>query len=213
MNRDDTLTPGPGGADGPEPGAGIDLERRRALTLAASAAGGAATAAAAWPFLASMAPSERARALAAPVEVDISGMRPGELMTVEWRGKPVWVLLRTHEMLRTLGDHDAVLADPESRDSIQPAYCRNPQRSIKPEVLVTVALCTHLGCIPSYRPEGDPAAQIAHAGFYCPCHGSKFDIAARVYRNVPAPTNLVIPRHKYLADTRILVGEDGERSG
>jgi ubiquinol-cytochrome c reductase iron-sulfur subunit len=140
-------------------------------------------------------------------------MKPGELMTVEWRGKPVWVLLRTDGMLRTLGDHDAVLADPASRNSIKPAYCRNAQRSTKPEVLVTVALCTHLGCIPSYRPERDPAAQIVHAGFYCPCHGSKLDIAARVYRNVPAPTNLVIPRHKYLADTRILVGEDGERSG
>ena len=210
MNPDQTLPAGP--VEPPDPEA-VDLERRRALTLAVSAAGGAATAAATWPFLASMAPSERARALGAPVEVDVSGMKPGELMTVEWRGKPVWILRRSDEMIRTLGDHDAVLADPDSRESIQPPYCRNPQRSIKPELLVAVALCTHLGCIPSYRPAGDPVAGIAHAGFYCPCHGSKFDIAARVYRNVPAPTNLVIPRHRYLAETRILIGEDDARGG
>jgi ubiquinol-cytochrome c reductase iron-sulfur subunit len=195
----------------PEPST-TDLQRRCALTLAVSAAGGAATAALAWPFLASMAPSERARALGAPAEVDTASVKPGELMTVEWQGKPVWVLRRTDEMIQTLGKHHQLLADPESHRSIQPEYCRNPQRSIKPEVFVTIALCTHLGCIPSYRPEGDPAVDIAHAGFYCPCHGSKFDAAARVYKNVPAPTNLVIPRHKYLSDTRLLVGEDGRRA-
>ncbi len=188
-----------------------DLARRRALTVATCAAGGAATAAVAWPFLASLAPSERARALGAPAETDIGALQPGELMTVEWQGKPVWILRRTDEMLRTLGDHDPLLADPESAHSIQPPYCENPGRSIKPEILVAVALCTHLGCVPSYRPQGDPAAGIAHAGFYCPCHASKFDVAARVYRNVPAPTNLVIPRHAYLSDARLLIGED--RSG
>jgi ubiquinol-cytochrome c reductase iron-sulfur subunit len=185
-----------------------DLARRRALTVATCAAGGAATTALAWPFLASLAPSERARALGAPGEADIGTLEPGELATVEWHGKPVWILRRTEEMVRTLEDHDQLLADPTSVHSIQPPYCENPQRSIKPELFVTVALCTHLGCVPSYRPHGDPAAGIAHAGFYCPCHGSKFDIAARVFRNVPAPTNLVIPRHVFLSDRRLLIGDD-----
>ena len=186
----------------------VDLKRRCTLTLAASAAGGAATAAVAWPFLASLEPSDRARALGAPVEADISNLNPGELMTVEWQGKPVWVLRRTDEMIERLGQHHEVLSDPESHRSLQPEYCRNPRRSIKPDVFVTVALCTHLGCIPSYRPAGDAAAQLVHAGFYCPCHGSKFDVAGRVYKNVPAPTNLEIPRHAYLSETRILTGTD-----
>jgi ubiquinol-cytochrome c reductase iron-sulfur subunit len=186
----------------------IDRKRRRALRLAASAAGGAATTAALWPFLASLAPSERARALGAPVEVEIARLRPGELMTVGWRGKPVWVLRRTDEMIETLGRHHQLLADPESHRSEQPPYARNPQRSIKPDVFVTIALCTHLACIPSYRPKGDAVAKIPHAGFFCPCHGSKFDVAGRVYKNVPAPKNLVIPQHMYVSDTRIVVGTD-----
>jgi ubiquinol-cytochrome c reductase iron-sulfur subunit len=189
-------------------GQDVDLKRRRALTLAASAAGGATTGAAAWPFLASLEPSERARALGVPVEADIASLQPVELMTVEWQGKPVWVLRRTDEMIKTLSEHHEALSDPESHGSVQPEYARNPQRSIKPDVLVTVALCTHLGCVPSYRPEADAAAQLVHAGFYCPCHGSKFDVAGRVYKNVPAPTNLVIPRHVYLSGTRILIGDD-----
>lgn len=185
----------------------VDLNRRKALLLATTAAGGAATAAAVWPFIASLEPSERAKAAGAPVEVDIAGVAPGELLTVEWRGKPVWILRRTDEMIRELPKHQQVLADPESHKSEQPEYAQNSERSIKPEVFVTVALCTHLGCIPSYTREGDPAHGIQHAGFYCPCHGSKFDVAGRVYANVPAPTNLVIPEHTYLSETRILIGD------
>lgn len=186
----------------------VDLERRKALLLATAAAGGAATAAAVWPFVASLEPSERAKAMGAPVEVDIGGIAAGELKTIEWRGKPVWILHRTAEMVAELPKHHQVLADPESHKSEQPRYAENPQRSIKPDLFVAVALCTHLGCIPSYRPNGDAANNVLHAGFYCPCHGSKFDVAGRVYANVPAPTNLVIPPHTYLTDNRLLIGED-----
>ncbi|MDA8254288.1 MAG: ubiquinol-cytochrome c reductase iron-sulfur subunit [Betaproteobacteria bacterium] len=183
---------------------------RRKLVVAASAAGTVAAVGSAIPLVASLAPSERARAASAPVEADFSKLVPGELMTVEWRGKPVWILRRTPEMIERLKTLDTRLRDPESEKPQQPEYCQNPWRSRKPEFFIAVAICTHLGCVPTFRKEVAPADLGPEwpGGFYCPCHGSKFDFAGRVFRNVPAPLNLEVPRHKYLADTRLLVGED-----
>lgn len=145
------------------------------------------------------------------MEVDIGELKEGELRTVEWRGRPVWILRRTRDMLAGLGPAEAQLSDPASRvASQQPEYARNAARSIQPELLFSVALCTHLGCIPSYHPEPDSLQPGWPGGFYCPCHGSKFDPAGRVYRGSPAPTNLVIPPHRYLSATTILVGDDGK---
>ena len=163
------------------------------------------------PFIASMNPSAKARAAGAPVEADISKLEPGALLRVKWRGKPVWVVSRTEEMLAALPELDPMLADPNSAASIQPSYCQNATRSIKPQFLVAVGICTHLGCAPTYRPEVAPAdlGPEWKGGFFCPCHGSRFDLAGRVYAGVPAPTNLVIPKHTYVSETTILVGEDG----
>jgi ubiquinol-cytochrome c reductase iron-sulfur subunit len=172
--------------------------------------GGLGLVAATAPFVASMAPSERARAAGAPVEVDLAPIGPGALTTVEWRGRPVWILHRTKAMLGTLSGHDGELADPLSEQSEQPPYARNRPRSIKPDYLVLTAICTHLGCIPSFRPQPGAADIGADwpGGFYCPCHGSRFDLAGRVFRNVPAPRNMEVPPHTYLSDTRLMVGED-----
>ena len=174
------------------------------------AAGGAASAAAAWPFLASMEPSERAKALGAPVEADISELEPGTMMTVEWQGKPVWIVNRTKEMLASLEKSARLLADPDSKRSQQPDYARNPYRAIKPEYLVVVGICTHLGCSPTpkFQPGQADMGTDWSGGFLCPCHGSRFDLSARVYANMPAPTNLVVPSYKYLSDTRLLIGDD-----
>ena len=185
---------------------------RRQLLLATSVAGGAATAAVAVPFVASLTPSERAKAAGAPVEADISKLAPGEKMIVEWQGKPVWIVRRTEEMLGTLEGVEDELADPNSEKSIQPEYAQNRARSIKPEYLVVVGICTHLGCSPSEKfKSGEASGPGAEwpGGFLCPCHGSTFDLAARVYAGKPAPTNLDIPPHKYLAETTLLIGEDG----
>jgi ubiquinol-cytochrome c reductase iron-sulfur subunit len=186
---------------------------RRNLLLATSAVGGAAAVATAVPFVASLTPSERAKAAGAPVEADISKLAPGEMMTVEWRGKPVWILRRTPEMLASLDKTDDKVTDPASEEPQQPAYATNKHRSINPEYLVTVGICTHLGCSPSEKfkvgAEGGMTADWP-GGFLCPCHGSLFDLAGRVYKSMPAPTNLEIPPHHYLADTTILVGEDGK---
>jgi len=187
----------------------VDPDRRVWLT-ATSVAGGAGLVATAVPLVSSMAPSERARAMGAPVEVDVSGIRPGELKTVEWRGQPVFVLRRSAEMLDALNRHDDLLADPGSRRSDQPAYTANAERSIKPDIAVMVGISTHLGCIPTFRPTPG-AADIGASwpgGFYCPCHGSKFDFAGRVFKNVPAPTNLIVPAHHFASDSRLLVGVD-----
>lgn len=188
----------------------VDTGRRRFLTLATSAVGGVAAAGVATPFVMSFFPSERAKAAGAPVEVDISKLEPGQKINVEWRGKPVWVLSRTKEQLANLPKLDDKLVDPKSDMEQQPAYCKNEFRSIKPELLVAVGICTHLGCSPTHRPDIAPADLGPEwvGGFYCPCHGSKFDLAARVFKGVPAPKNLEIPPHKYLADTRLLIGED-----
>ena len=191
--------------------AALDRSRRTwiAITCGAGAVGGVATAV---PFVSTFTPSERARAAGAPVRVDISALQPGEKLTVEWRGKPVWILRRTSEMLESLKKTDAQVADPNS-DRTQyptPEYAKNEWRSIKPEYWVALALCTHLGCIPSIRKEVAPAdlGPDWPGGYYCPCHGSKFDFAGRVFRNVPAPLNLEIPKHRFLSGTRLLIGTD-----
>lgn len=189
---------------------GVDLGRRKALVEVTAAAGGLAIAAAAVPFVANLAPSERAKAAGAPVRADLSKLAAGELMTVEWRGQPVWVLRRTGDMVRRLADIRDRLLDPDSSRKQQPEYCRNATRSIRPDVLVAVGICTHLGCVPTFRKDVAPAdlGPDWPGGFYCPCHGSKFDFAGRVYRNVPAPLNLVIPPHHYAGPTEVLIGED-----
>jgi ubiquinol-cytochrome c reductase iron-sulfur subunit len=188
-----------------------DADRRLWLG-AATVAGAAGLVTTAVPFVASLAPSEKARALGAPVEVDVGSLRPGELRTVEWRGKPMFVLRRTPEMIDALARHDALLADPQSRRSEQPKAARNDLRSIRPELAVIEAVCTHLGCVPTFRPTpGSPdiGAQWP-GGFYCPCHGSKFDLAGRVFKNVPAPTNLSVPPHRYVSETALLIGAHPE---
>lgn len=188
---------------------GADDERR--LWLGACAAMGAAAATGvAVPLLSSLVPSERARAMGAPVEVDLASMAPGELKVVEWRGKPVWVLRRTPEMLAGLAALAPVLADPDSKRPQQPDYATNPHRSIRPEFLVAIGICTHLGCSPTAVSKDSPNPSVGAdwpGGFFCPCHGSTFDLAGRVFRNKPAPTNLEVPPHRY-AGTRLVIGED-----
>ncbi len=192
----------------------VNRGKRRFLIAATAAVGGVAAAAVAVPFLSSLLPSQRAKAGGAPVEVDISKIEPGMILNVEWRGKPVWIVNRTKDMLDLLAKHDDRLVDPTSIANQQPEYCRNATRSIKPEFLVAVGVCTHLGCSPTFRKEVGPADLGADwpGGFFCPCHGSRFDLAARVFKGVPAPTNLVIPPHKYLDNNRILISDDIKRS-
>ncbi|WP_293007596.1 ubiquinol-cytochrome c reductase iron-sulfur subunit [Nitrosomonas sp.] len=188
--------------------------RRKFLVAATSVAGGVAGAAIATPFLLSMMPSERAKAAGAPVEVDISKLESGMLLMVEWRGRVVWILRRTPEMLETLEKIEDELADPNSEKNQQPEYAKNRTRSIKPEILVTEGICTHLGCSPVFRKDIAPADLGPDwlGGFFCPCHGSKFDLAGRVYKHVPAPTNMVVPPHVYLSDSRLLIGSESEGS-
>jgi len=189
---------------------GVNLGRRRFLGVATGVTSAVGVAFVAVPFLASWKPSARARALGAPVEVDISKLEEGALLRVEWRGKPVWVLKRTPEMLERIGQADDMVRDPESEQPQQPDYAANHFRSIKPEVLVVIGSCTHLGCSP--MPRFEPGAAELGAdwpgGFFCACHGSKFDLAGRVWRGVPAPLNLVVPPHRYVDESTILVGVD-----
>ncbi|HYL87153.1 MAG TPA: ubiquinol-cytochrome c reductase iron-sulfur subunit [Burkholderiales bacterium] len=188
---------------------------RRNLIVATSAVGGAAGVGAAVPFVASMWPSERARAAGAPVEVDLSRIAPGEMGVVEWRGKPVWILRRTKEMLESLKKIEPRLSDPDSKASDQPKYAENEYRSKNPEVLVLVGVCTHLGCSPQEKPADAKAEMGADwpGGFYCPCHGSKFDLAGRVFKGSPAPLNLVVPPYTMVSDSKIVVGEDEKTKG
>jgi ubiquinol-cytochrome c reductase iron-sulfur subunit len=188
---------------------------RRNLIIATSAVGGAASLGVAVPFVWSMWPSERAKAAGGPVEADISALAPGELMIVEWRSKPVWVMRRTKEMLEDLKKVDGKVTDPTSSVPEQPDYAKNEYRSIKPEVLVLVGICTHLGCSPKPKSAEDKAEMGAEwgGGFYCPCHGSKFDLAGRVYKGSPAPKNLEVPKYTFLSDTKILIGEDKQSKG
>lgn len=190
-----------------------DVSRRRWIAIT-SVAGAAGAAAAAVPFVSMMQPSERAKAAGAPVEVDIGALEPGSMLRVEWRGKPVWVLRRTPEMLQSLKTTDDDVSDPNSkRPGVTPEYAQNEYRSIKPEYLVVVGICSHLGCSPTEKLQ--PGAQPSlpddwPGGFLCPCHGSTFDIAGRVFKNKPAPDNLEVPPHMYLSDTRLLIGEDNK---
>jgi ubiquinol-cytochrome c reductase iron-sulfur subunit len=190
----------------------VDCGRRR-LLVATAAAGGAAGVVAVVPFVASLLPSERAKSAGAPVEADISKLAPGEMMTVEWRGKPVWIIHRTKEMLDGLAKLDDKLVDPQSNKEMQPEYCKNAYRSIKPEIMVAVGICTHLGCSPSekFKTGAESGVDADWAGgFLCPCHGSTFDLAGRVYKSKPAPDNLEVPPYKYLSDARIVIGEDSK---
>jgi ubiquinol-cytochrome c reductase iron-sulfur subunit len=188
---------------------------RRNLVVATSLVGGAATVGAAVPFVASMLPSERAKAAGAPVEVDISRLAPGELGVYEWRGKPVWVIRRTPEMIESLKAVVPNLTDPQSKASTQPKYAMNEHRSTKPAIMVMEGVCTHLGCSPQLKP-ADAKGEMGGdwvGGFYCPCHGSKFDYAGRVFRGAPAPTNLVVPPYSFVSDSTLVIGEDKEKKG
>jgi ubiquinol-cytochrome c reductase iron-sulfur subunit len=187
---------------------------KRTWIIASSCAGAIGAGFVAVPFIKSFEPSERARAAGAPVEVDISALKPGEKLTVEWRGQPVWIVRRTPEQIAALPKLDPELADPKSQrnpDELTPPYARNENRSIKPEFLVTVGICTHLGCSPSDKFVPGPQPSLPNdwaGGFLCPCHGSTFDMAGRVFKDKPAPDNLRIPPHVYLSDSRILIGEE-----
>jgi ubiquinol-cytochrome c reductase iron-sulfur subunit len=190
----------------------LDQGKRRFLIAATGVAGGIAGAATAVPFVASMLPSERAKAAGAPVEADIGNLAPGEMTRVEWRGKPVWIVRRTKEMLESVVQNDGKVADPKSvrNKDLTPDYARNEYRSIKPEYLVVVGICSHLGCSPvdKFKAQAEAFEADWKGGFYCPCHGSLFDLAGRVYKNKPAPDNLAVPPHTFLSDTKILIGED-----
>ena len=191
----------------------IDVGRRRMLIAATAAMGGVGAVYVATPFILSMHPSARAQAAGAPVEVDVSKLEPGQLMTVEWRGKPVWILRRNEEMLENLKTLDAQLRDPKSDElTQQPAYAKNEYRSINPEYMVMIGICTHLGCAPTFRPEVAPAdlGPEWKGGFFCPCHGSRYDLAGRVYAGVPAPSNLVVPPYHFTLSTQLVVGVDPE---
>ncbi len=193
---------------------GVDNSKRQFLTAALTVVGAVGAGYLTVPFLSQMRPSAKAMAAGAPVEVDLSKMEPGQLIRVAWRGKPVWVLQRTPEVLATLNTLEPKLADPQSAASIQPASSANPLRSIKPEIFVAIGLCTHLGCSPTFRPEIAPhdLGEDWKGGFFCPCHGSWFDLAGRVFRGVPAPTNLEIPPYRYVTDNLMIIGEDNDEA-
>ncbi|BBP03050.1 ubiquinol-cytochrome c reductase iron-sulfur subunit [Sulfuriferula plumbiphila] len=192
----------------------IDMNRRRFLIAATAAVGGAGFVMTAYPFVMSMMPSQKALAEGGPIDADIRPIEPGMLVTFAWRKQPVWVLHRTQAMLDRLGKHDQLLLDPLSQQPQQPVYCQNATRSIKPEYFVAIGICTHLGCIPTYRREVGAPDLGANwpGGFFCPCHGSKYDLAGRVFKDVPAPLNLKIPEHTYLSATRLLIGADKKAS-
>lgn len=189
----------------------VDEKRRRLLLVATSAAGAALAGGAAAPLLVSWFPSAKALAAGAPVEADLSKLEPGQQITLEWRGKPVWVLKRTPEMLERLGQNTPLLADPESKAAKQPDYVKGAERSIRPEIFVVEGVCTHLGCSPTLKKEVGAASDMGAdwpGGYYCPCHNSRFDLAARVFKGSPAPTNLPIPPHRFVGNDVVVVGED-----
>ena len=191
----------------------VDTGRRKMLTVSASVVGAVGAAVAVVPFLSTMSPSARALAAGAPVEVDVSKLEPGQKIQVEWRRKPVWIVRRSEEMVSNLSKTEAKVRDPDSQEpGQQPAFAQNQTRSLRPDVLVLVGICTHLGCSPTFRPELAPEDLGPDwvGGFYCPCHGSFFDMAGRVYKNVPANKNLEVPPYKYLSDNVLVVGELGE---
>jgi ubiquinol-cytochrome c reductase iron-sulfur subunit len=190
----------------------IDEKRRQFLVVATTAMAGLGLVASGIPFAAAWLPSKEAEAAGGPVEVDISNLEPGQLLIVEWRGKPVWILRRTKQMLDRLVATESQLRDPDSLVEQQPAYAHNRHRSINPEYLVLIGICTHLGCSPLYRPDLGGLAGEWQGGFYCPCHGSKFDLAGRVMKGVPAPINLEVPPYKFLNDKTIVIGEEAEKN-
>jgi ubiquinol-cytochrome c reductase iron-sulfur subunit len=192
----------------------VDAGRRHFLTVATVATAAAGAAFVAVPFLASWKPSARAKAMGAPVEIDIGKLEPGAIVKVEWRGKAIFVVHRTPEMLAQLQGVDGLLRDPGSLESEQPEFARNEARALKPEYLVMVGVCTHLGCAPldKFTPGDVTVAADWKGGFFCPCHGSKFDMSGRVYKNVPAPTNLPVPPYRFVSDTRIQIGAEGENA-
>lgn len=188
-----------------------DGSKRRLLIAATAGVGAVGAAFVATPFILSMTPSARAKAAGAPVEVDLSKLEPGMMITVEWRGRPVWIIRRTKEMLDSLPKAADKVADPESDQPLQPDYAKNANRSVKPEILVVIGICTHLGCSPTAKLAIGPESGLGEdwpGGFLCPCHGSKFDLAGRVFKGMPAPVNLEVPQYQYLSDTRLLIGED-----
>lgn len=189
---------------------GIDNKRRHFLTAAATVVGGVGALATAVPFVSALSPSAKTKAIGGPVEVDIGGLNPGEMKVEKWRGKPVWILRRSEASLADLNGMADKLRDPDSDVEQQPAYAKNYYRSVNPEYLVVVGLCTHLGCSPRYLARDDDHDLGADwkGGFFCPCHGSKFDLAGRVYKGVPAPANLVVPRYQFISDSKILIGDD-----
>ena len=191
----------------------VDEKRRRLLLVATSGAGAVIAGVATAPLLVSWFPSAKALAAGAPVEADISKLEPGQQITLEWRGKPVWVLRRTPEMVSRLAQNGAFLADPESQASKQPDYVKGPGRSIKPEVFIVEGVCTHLGCSPTLKKEVGAASDMGAdwpGGYYCPCHNSRFDLAARVFKGSPAPTNMTVPPHRYASDAVVVIGEDAK---
>jgi ubiquinol-cytochrome c reductase iron-sulfur subunit len=190
----------------------IDEERRRFLLTTTGVLGGVGALCALTPFVSSWMPSAKAQAAGAPVQVDLSKIEPGQQVTVEWRGKPVWIIRRTQKMLQDLDTDRDRLRDPDSAVEQQPIYAQNKFRSIKPEFLVLVGICTHLGCSPKYKPFEKELGPEWPGGFYCPCHGSAFDLAGRVFKSVPAPINLEVPPYRYVSDTVIIIGED-EKQG
>lgn len=192
---------------------GVDKKRRRFLTTATSVVGGTGVAFTAVPFLSSWQPSAKAKAIGAPIEIDISKLEPGQRIIEKWQGKPVWVLRRGAKTVDTLSGLADQLGDPDSEVDQQPDYARNVHRSIQPEYLIVVGICTHFGCSPLYLPFGayDDRVNDKQGGFFCPCHGSRFDMAGRVYKGVPAPTNMVVPPHQYLSETVVLIGDDEKR--
>jgi len=192
-----------------------DIERRQFLTGTAAVLGGLGAGVAAIPFVSTFQPSERAKAIGAPVEANIDQIEPGQRVTYKWRGKPVWIIRRTEEQLAALEQMRDILADPDSASSVQPEFAENSWRSLNQEYLVLVGICTHLGCSPSFRPLAGDVVMGADSvgGFYCPCHGSKFDLSGRVYAGVPAPTNMDVPPYKFLNESRILIGELAEGEG
>ncbi|MBS0327524.1 MAG: ubiquinol-cytochrome c reductase iron-sulfur subunit [Proteobacteria bacterium] len=194
--------------------AAVNTGKRRFLIGATSVVGGIGVIGVAIPFVASLSPSEAARAAGAPVEIDISKIESGMMITVAWRGKPIFVVNRTDAMLATLPKMDSRVADPKSEVPHQPEYCKNENRSSKPNLWVGIGICTHLGCTPTFRPEVAPADLGPDwlGGFFCPCHQSKYDLAGRVFKGVPAPTNLYVPPYRYASDTRVVVGEDPKQA-
>ena len=186
----------------------VDEQRRQFLLTTTGVLGGVGALCALTPFVSSWMPSAKAQAAGAPVQVDLSKMEPGQQVTVEWRGRPVWIIRRTTEMLKRLNDTTEQLRDPDSLVEQQPDYAQNKFRAIKPEYLVLIGICTHLGCSPKYKPFEKELGPDWPGGFYCPCHGSMFDLAGRVYKSVPAPINLEVPPHRYISEHEIIIGED-----